>query len=114
MVEPLAIQYREFYDVPRLFITVYDGVTYLFDGSFDEASDDYPDKYAVSILPPLQADDLAGSWEKLSSVAVHLVGSVSVSSVQFDSSRRKLMEGLLLRSMLSSHPQTIEAAAARS
>ena len=36
------IQYRDFYDVPRIFVADYQGRLYLFDCPFDEALDDYP------------------------------------------------------------------------
>jgi hypothetical protein len=41
------IRYRDFYDLPRIFITSYNGQDYLFDCPFDDELDDYPDSYRV-------------------------------------------------------------------
>ena len=99
MSDPVPIEYREFYDVPRLFVAAHDGVTYLFDAAFDDALDDYPDTYMVSTLPPLRPDELAGSWAALPSRAVRHLGSVPVSAVLFDPTRRQSVDRSLLRSL---------------
>jgi hypothetical protein len=60
-----AICYRDFYDVPRLFLTAYHGEQYLFDCPFDEELNDYPDRYRVYQMPALAEAELQGSWEHL-------------------------------------------------
>jgi hypothetical protein len=99
MSDPVPIEYREFHDVPRLFVASADGITYLFDGSFDDELDDYPDAYAVGTLPPLRPDELAGSWASLPARTVHHLGSVPVSAVTFDATRRRSVDRGLLSSM---------------
>ena len=89
MLDSVAIQYREFYDIPRLFVATYDGVNFMFDGRFDDLIDDYPDAYAVYTLPTLGPGDLAGSWEHLCDRAVRRLGTVPVSTVQFDPTFRQ-------------------------
>lgn len=103
MKEPVAIQYRDFYDVPRLFIAEFGGVQFLFDASFNDTLDDYPDEYAVSILPRLRPDELAGSWQGLSDRAVRKLGQVPIASVTFDADRRRYIEAEVLRDLMSAH-----------
>src|SRR4051794_29503381 len=50
-MEWVPIQYREFYDRPRMIVAEYRGRSYLFNCSFDEALDDYSPDYAVFVLP---------------------------------------------------------------
>jgi hypothetical protein len=97
----IPIQYREFYDVPRMFIVAYQGVSYLFDASFNEKLDDYPDTYAVSVLPPLLPEELTGSWSSLPSRVVSRLTQVLVSAVPFDKTRRQGVEQEFLHAVLS-------------
>ncbi len=83
------ILYRDFYDVPRMFVVRFGGKTYLFDCPFDEIKDEYGTHYSVFLMPPLDDADLAGDWRKLLSLAVQLKGKVPVSDVKFDTSKRK-------------------------
>lgn len=43
------IRYREFYDLPRIFIATHNGQSYIFDCSFDDALDDYSGKYLSTL-----------------------------------------------------------------
>jgi hypothetical protein len=99
MSDPVPIQYREIYDVPRMFIAVHDGVTFLFDSRFDDAIDDYADTYVVSTLPPLPPAELAGTWASLPSRAIRRLGSVPVAAVEFDATRRQFVDRALLRAL---------------
>jgi hypothetical protein len=82
------IQYRDFYDVPRVFIVRFNGKTYLFDCPFDESEDEYSTHYSVYVMPPLDTADLANDWRRLPTMAVQLMGKVLVSDVKFDESKR--------------------------
>ena|ERR1044071_2553103 len=92
MSEKSAIQYRDFYDVPRIFLVNHRGTQYLFDCPFDQDLDDYPDTYRVFVLPADSCSNLSGSWEDLASSATAYLGKVPVKSVQFDSTRRREIE----------------------
>ena len=92
MSEKLAIQYRDFYDVPRIFIVNHRGTLYLFDCPFDQDLDEYPNIYRVFVLPAESCSDLSGSWDDLASRATAYLGEVPVKSVQFDSTRRREIE----------------------
>jgi hypothetical protein len=91
-----TIKYREFWDVPRIFLVQHQGKLFLFDCPFDEATEDYPDQYRVYILPELTDDELAGSWDKLSSQATRFLGEVPVNSVLFDPTKRKEIDTKVL------------------
>ena len=105
-----TIQYRDFYDIPRIFITNYHGQLYLFDGPFDDELDDYPDRYQVYQLPALTEAELAGSWEHLPERATHLLGTVSVSEVQFDPTKRACINTTILSKLLAwPIPETLVA-----
>jgi hypothetical protein len=89
---PLQIQYRDFYDVPRMFVVVHDGSQYLFEGSFDDQLDDYPDEYRVFLLPNLTQDQLSGSWTDLTQRASRLVGKIPTRDVTFDRTKRQAID----------------------
>lgn len=89
MSDKLPIQYRDFYDVPRIFLVNHRGTVYLFDCPFNQELDEYPDVYKVFVLPPDSCSDLSGSWENLASRATAYLGEVPVKSVQFDSTKRR-------------------------
>src|SRR5262245_53453171 len=97
----VPIEYREFWDIPRVFIARYKGKTILFDCVFDECTEDFPDSYTAYLLPSLEDRDLAGSWDKLSALAIQSLGTVSVSSVRFDASKRREVDGAILDELLA-------------
>lgn len=82
------INYREFWDVPRVFFAAHNGRDYLFECPFDEKLDDYPDAYRVYEMPALTDAQLQGSWENLSNFALSFAGTVPVSGVRFDPTKR--------------------------
>lgn len=90
------IRYREFWDVPRIFLVCHQDKWFLFDCPFDEASEDFPDFYRVYIIPEPGEEELAGSWDKLHGKALHYVGEVSIPRVRFDSSKRREIDTSIL------------------
>ncbi len=106
-----TIRYRDFYDIPRIFITAHDGKQYLFDCPFDDELDDYSDRYRVYQLPAISEDDLKGSWERLSERAVRLLGVVPVAEVQFDPTKRQRLDTAVIEALLARHdPQSTRVA----
>lgn len=89
MTDMIPIQYRDFWDVPRIFFTHYRGSLYLFDCPFDDEVEDYPNEYRVYLMPPLSPTDLAGSWADLWERAVRDLGSVPITAVAFDDTKRR-------------------------
>jgi len=103
-----AIRYRDFYDLPRIFITTYEGRQYLFDCPFDDELDDYPDSYRVYRLPALSEAELQGSWEHLSHLATDFLGVVPVTKVHFDPTKRACVNTAIFSELLG--PQTTRVA----
>jgi hypothetical protein len=97
VTDPVEIQYREFYDVPRLFVASYKGVQYLFDASFDDGIDEYPDHYEVYVLPKLSQADLDGTWLSLRERASERIGTIATGEVSFDESRRRFVDSSIFR-----------------
>lgn len=105
------IRYRDFYDLPRIFITSYDGKDYLFDCPFEDELDDYPDSYRVYQLPALSEEELQGSWEHLPELAESLLGVIPVAEVRFDSTKREWINTAIFRELLAENePQTARVA----
>ncbi len=95
------IRYRDFYDLPCIFITSYEGKDYLFDCPFDDELDDYPKSYRVYQLPALSKEDLQGSWERLPGLAAAFLGEVPVAEVQFDHTKRERINTAIFRELLA-------------
>jgi hypothetical protein len=100
MAEQLPIVYREFYDVPRLFVVNFAGRSWLIDGGFDDAADEYPDAYAVYAMPALSAEALAGDWSSLADRATRPVGKVPTGRVTLDATRRKTISSDVLEGLI--------------
>ncbi|MEK6409633.1 MAG: hypothetical protein AABN34_22140 [Acidobacteriota bacterium] len=106
-----TIRYRDFYDVPRIFITALDGQEYLFDCPFDDDLDDYSDHYRVYQLPAILESELEGSWELLPEQAERLLAAVPVAEVQFDSTKRQRINTTVIEALLARRdPQTTRVA----
>jgi len=100
------IQYREFYDFPRVFIIEYGGRFLLFDGPFDEEIDEYSPFFTVfemssDKLQPFLGQDMLLLWESLPSLATKRIGKIPVSDVKFDPTRRQAIESSVLDRLLS-------------
>lgn len=94
------IRYREFYDVPRIFLVRLKDQVFLFESVFDQNVDEYSVFYDVYLLPKLSDQVLDGSWDELSCLASRKLGSIPVKSVQFDVTRRKTVETSVLDGLL--------------
>jgi hypothetical protein len=87
----LPFQYRDFYDVPRMIVVERASNLYLFDAPFDDAADEYADRYTVYRLPESSRSVISlDSWVGLAA-AGEPIGRLSVSEVEFDESRRRLI-----------------------
>jgi len=96
-----TICYRDFYDVPRIFIAAHRGKRYLFDCPFDDELDDYLERYRVYQLPAISEDEIQGSWERLPERAVNLLGEIPVDAVQFDSTKRDSIDTAVLDELIA-------------
>ena len=84
----IPIRYREFYDVPRAFVTTHEGRTFLFDCTFSEELDEYLAEYAVYRLGDEIRDGIDSiSWKGISE-GLERVGTIPVAAVVFDATKR--------------------------
>ena len=100
----VAINYREFWDVPRIFFAEDEGQLYLFDCPFDEETEDYPRDYQVYQMPELTETELSGSWENLERRAVRHLGQVPINRVDFDPTKRRQIDASILDAMIARTP----------
>lgn len=96
-----SIRYREFWDVPRIFLVPYQGNWFLFDCRFDEVAEDFPDSYRVYIIPKPSEEELAGSWDKLHEKATQCSGEVPITRVHFDPSKRREIDTKILNELMA-------------
>jgi hypothetical protein len=90
--EMAPIQYRGFWDVPRIFPARYRGRLYLFDCAFDDVLEDHLDDFTVYELP-IDADaELSKDWTTLAGQAIRTLGTVPVNAVAFDPSLRQAVD----------------------
>jgi hypothetical protein len=94
------IEYREFWDVPRMFVVRYDGRAYLFEDPFDSTTEDYTEQYEVFELPLLGTNEPEGCWDGLASRALSKLGTVRIDEVEFDSSRRRSINPAIIDKLL--------------
>jgi hypothetical protein len=95
----LAIEYRDFHDVPRLVVIEWHGDLYLLDAPFDEDLDDYTDTYTVYRLPAGARDRVAkDSWADLPRFG-EAIGQIAVNDIEFDSTRRNALSDALFREL---------------
>ena len=95
------LAYRDFSDVPRMFLVVVDGRTLLFDCAFDDELDEYPADYTVYELRNFRTDALPHDWTELPRREAACKGRIPVRSVVFDATRRKQMKCTECRELLA-------------
>lgn len=83
-----VLDYREFYDVPRAILAANDEAVFLFHSPFDEARDEYVDRYDVYRLPESVVSALKGSWVGLEEHAIEKLPSIPVDALPFKFERR--------------------------
>ncbi len=99
MSRQLAIRYRDFWDVPRIFFAEFDGALYLFDCAFDEVAEDYPEYYSVFLMPHFSESDYAERWTYHWQRALRKLGIVPISKVRFDATMRRSIDSGILEEM---------------
>jgi hypothetical protein len=100
----LPIQYRDFYDIPRLIVVERGGQLYLFDCPFDDESDEYSDHFTVYRLPSSARGRLDDpSWLDLAQLG-EVVGRVTTDGTEFDPSRRRFLSDAVFRRLAGSPP----------
>jgi len=82
------IQYRDFYDVPRIVVARQGEELFLFRSRFDDSNDEYVDYYEVYRMPVLAADELNGSWVGLEQRALAKLENIPLDGLPFSVTRR--------------------------
>lgn len=93
------IEYREFHDIPRIFLVKRNGKLYFFDCPFDDDLDEYRSEYSVYEMPEFWGE-LPEDWNSMPGQATKNVGSVKVESVTFDPSKRKRIDATELLDLI--------------
>jgi hypothetical protein len=100
----IPFRYSGFWDVPRFVHLNYRGRSLLLLSVFDEAVDEYPDHYTVFEVPEdvVGGSELKWWWDgggegRGDFVAI---GTVAISDVQFDETKRKLLAPSFLDGIL--------------
>ena len=83
------IRYRDFYDIPRIFVFRLKNRVYLADCPFDDELDEYHNAYELFELPEDVVEALDGSWKALRKHSIQKMGRVNVSDMIFDVTKRK-------------------------
>ena len=97
--------YRDFWDLPRIFILKWRKRLILFDCPFDENTEDFADHFLVYELPMALARRLAppASWIGLADHGKYL-GRVPVKEVSFDRTRRGSIDDRVLEALRVERP----------
>lgn len=98
----LPFDYRDFHDIPRAIVVVYSGDTFLLDCPFDHKKDEYSSQFAVYRLP--MASVQKDSWEGLADHGV-LLGHLATGAIQFDRTRRRMLDDAPLAAFAGRQPQ---------
>ncbi len=88
--------YRDFWDVPRIFLASKDDYLLLFDCKFDEKKEDYDEKYQVFIMPELTDNEISGSWYQLSEKAIKYLGEIPINKVSFDETHKQFIDSQIV------------------
>jgi hypothetical protein len=90
------IRYRDFYDIPRAIVVEWHNHLYLFDCLYNHDVDDYDPDYSVYELPDEFRDklDVGMSWTDLGHRGTR-IGSVATASVEFDSTKRRVLNAAI-------------------
>ncbi len=96
----LPIEYRGFWDVPRIFLVRREGVLLLFESAFRVELDEYPDSYRVYVLPDLKDAELPVDWTQLAGRASRFLGEIPINDVRFDETLRKEIDSGVVDSLI--------------
>ncbi len=105
MTVPVAIVYRDFHDVPRLFGFTQQETWFVCDCPFDDVTDNYPTEYFVYRVRSYRGSDPTGEWSHLKPHA-ELLGRIPVDAIRFDESRRASADVAAIAALLGEGKRT--------
>lgn len=100
----MPIRCLGYWDYPTNFLVRHGGDLILFDRPFSEELDDYPDEYAVYVLPEMTREQIDADWAGLPDKAVRSLGTVPISAIGFDPTRKASMDGGVLDALFAPAP----------
>jgi|ERR1700734_2194264 hypothetical protein len=104
MSDMTPFSYAGFYDVPRYVTFRYNDRRVLLVSSFNEKLDEYPDSYSVYVSSNAAASETDPEPFDLSTFASETyIGEIPISQVNFDESRRKLIDASFVKSLFEEH-----------
>ena len=108
MGEMIPFRYGGFWDVPRFILLRYRGKALLLESPFDESLDEYPDDYAVYVLPNgTEWSELPqGSWIRVETPR-SLIGRIPIGEVAFDPTKRKALDSGRLDTLFAQIPTSM-------
>ncbi len=83
----LTIEYRDFYDFPRVFLVEREDAFYLFDCPFNDLAEDYLDHFDVHRLSKEAVEALGKSWKDLTN-DTSPIGRISTADVEFATTKQ--------------------------
>lgn len=96
----IPFTYGGFWDVPRYIFCQIDGKHLLLQSEFDDDLDEYSADYQVFKLPsPFQAGSLF-SWRSFPLSEAKLIGTIPVTSMEFDETKRAELNSAPLLELL--------------
>lgn len=98
-------QYRDFWDIPRIFLVSKDETNFLFDCRYNEDKEDYDTVYKVFIMPELSTEEISHSWFRLSEKSAKYLGDVPTAEITFDETRRRFIDDEVISKLQSPKEQ---------
>ncbi|MEZ5306402.1 MAG: hypothetical protein R2684_04575 [Pyrinomonadaceae bacterium] len=101
MTKYSIVEYREFYDVPRVLLLFSEACLLLLDCQFDDEADDYPHSYEVYLMP--RDFDWSGlsNWYGIEANAIRKIGTLGLDQIEFDETKRKHIKSRALDALCS-------------
>lgn len=88
----VPFDYSGFWDVPRFIRCKVEGTELLLESEFDDSMDDYSSDYKVYASPPGMESSALSGWAQEPSSKASYLGSIPVSEIEFDATKRNELE----------------------
>lgn len=99
----LPINYRDYWDVPRVFVVEYKGRTFLFNCPFDDDEDDYPEEYRVYEVDYDLHEFTDLPWDAIPGERARLLAVLPVNCPSFADSKPRTINPDIFTSFLETH-----------
>jgi len=107
MNAPIPIEYRDYWDVPRIFLARHQGRLYLFDCEFDETLEDFRQGYRVYLMPEISTEDREGSWAEFPKRAIRELRTIEVGLVSFANAEKSMIDSSIIDNLIGESTRRI-------